>query len=67
MNELAVRRRFFADEIAAVAAVSTSGLIDAMAQVRQALFPRLRRLRRDSHQPGAACWLDAAAFCLSLD
>jgi hypothetical protein len=30
-------------------------------------FPPLRRLRRDPHEPGAACWLHGSTFCLSLD
>lgn len=35
--------------------------------LKQTLFPRLRRLRRDAHEPGAACWLHGQTFCLSLD
>jgi len=35
--------------------------------LRQALFPALRRLRRDVHEPGARCWLHGSTFCLSAD
>ena len=28
--------------------------------------PRLRRLRRDAHEPSAECWLHGDAFCFSL-
>jgi protein-L-isoaspartate(D-aspartate) O-methyltransferase len=35
--------------------------------LRQALFPSLRRLRRDPHEPAAQCWLHGSAFCLSVD
>jgi protein-L-isoaspartate(D-aspartate) O-methyltransferase len=34
--------------------------------LRQAMFPALRRLRRDAHEPGAQCWLHGSTFCLSL-
>jgi protein-L-isoaspartate(D-aspartate) O-methyltransferase len=29
-------------------------------------FPRLRGLRRDAHEPSAACWLHGDDFCLEL-
>jgi protein-L-isoaspartate(D-aspartate) O-methyltransferase len=35
--------------------------------LRQAFFPAIRRLRRDTHEPGARCWLHGSAFCLSVD
>jgi hypothetical protein len=35
--------------------------------LRQALFPAIRRLRRDAHEPGSRCWLHGSTFCLSLD
>ena len=35
--------------------------------LRQALFPPIRRLRRDAHEPGATCWLHGSTFCLSTD
>jgi protein-L-isoaspartate(D-aspartate) O-methyltransferase len=38
MSELALYRRFFADEIAAVAAISTSRLVEAMAEVPRERF-----------------------------
>jgi protein-L-isoaspartate O-methyltransferase len=38
VSELAVRRRFFAEEIAAVAAISTTRLVDAMADVPRERF-----------------------------
>jgi protein-L-isoaspartate(D-aspartate) O-methyltransferase len=38
MNELALYRRFFADEIAAVAAISTTRLVDALADVPRERF-----------------------------
>ena len=28
-------------------------------------FPRLKRLRRDAHEPAAECWLHSDRFCLS--
>jgi hypothetical protein len=28
-------------------------------------FPRLKRLRRDVHEPAAECWLHGNGFCLS--
>jgi protein-L-isoaspartate(D-aspartate) O-methyltransferase len=30
-------------------------------------YPILKRLRRDPHDPSAACWLHAERFCLSTD
>jgi protein-L-isoaspartate(D-aspartate) O-methyltransferase len=39
------------------------------AQIGQALqrmpFPRLRKLRLDTHGPGPTCWLHGSTFCLS--
>jgi protein-L-isoaspartate(D-aspartate) O-methyltransferase len=35
--------------------------------LRQTLFPPIRRLRRDAHDPGARCWLHGSTFCLSVD
>lgn len=35
--------------------------------LRQALFPPIRRLRRDVHEPDARCWLHGSTSCLSTD
>jgi protein-L-isoaspartate(D-aspartate) O-methyltransferase len=29
-------------------------------------FPPVKRLRRDSHEPGPACWLHGPTFCLGM-
>lgn len=55
-----------------VAIYSALGLRDEAlnAQLGQALmkspFPPIKRLRRDTHESSASCWLHAQAFCLSL-
>jgi protein-L-isoaspartate(D-aspartate) O-methyltransferase len=55
-----------------VAIYSAVGLRDDTLnqQIGQALqrmpFPRLQRLRLDTHSPGRSCWLHAPSFCLSL-
>jgi hypothetical protein len=55
-----------------VAIYSAIGLRDEAinARIGQALarnpFPRIQILRRDAHDPSAACWLHCDAFCLSL-
>jgi hypothetical protein len=54
-----------------VAIYSAIGLRDEAinARIGQALarnpFPRIQTLRRDSHEPSAACWLHCDSFCLS--
>jgi protein-L-isoaspartate(D-aspartate) O-methyltransferase len=35
--------------------------------LRQTLFPPIRRLRRDAHEPDARCWLHGSTSCLSTD
>jgi protein-L-isoaspartate(D-aspartate) O-methyltransferase len=30
-------------------------------------FPSIKRLRRDAHEAGAACWMHSERLCLSLD
>jgi protein-L-isoaspartate(D-aspartate) O-methyltransferase len=56
-----------------IAIYSAIGLRDEAINTRigQALarspFPRIRRLRRDAHEPSAACWLHCDAFCLGSD
>jgi hypothetical protein len=29
-------------------------------------FPRLKRLRRDRHEPDASCWLHGETWCLGM-
>ena len=54
-----------------VAIYSAVGLRDVALneQIGQALqrtpFPRLRKLRLDTHAPGPTCWLHGSTFCLS--
>ena len=56
-----------------IAIYSAIGLRDEAANARlgEALkrnpFPRLKRLRRDSHEAGAGCWLHSEPWCLALD
>jgi len=56
-----------------VAIYSAIGLRDEAinAQLGQALmrtpFPRLKRLRRDLHEPSADCWLHAGGVCWSMN
>ena len=55
-----------------VAIYSAIGLRDDAinARIGQALarnpFPRIQTLRRDDHEPSAACWLHCDRFCLGL-
>jgi protein-L-isoaspartate(D-aspartate) O-methyltransferase len=56
-----------------VAIYSAIGLRDETAEKQLAAafgrnpFPQLKRLRRDTHDAGAACWLHGAAWCLSTE
>jgi protein-L-isoaspartate(D-aspartate) O-methyltransferase len=56
-----------------IAVYSAIGLRDDAANARlgEALkrnpFPRLKRLRRDRHEAGAACWLPGETWCFALD
>jgi hypothetical protein len=31
-----------------------------------AQWQRVKRLRRDTHEPGSSCWLHGDGFCFSL-
>ena len=61
---------FTARSVTMVAIYSGIGIRDAAMNTRlgEALrknpFPRLKRLRRDSHAPDASCWLHADTWCL---
>jgi protein-L-isoaspartate(D-aspartate) O-methyltransferase len=64
---------FDARVIGFVAIYSATGLRDdATAKLLAAAFaknpfPPLKRLRRDAHEPTAACWLHATGWCLSTE
>jgi protein-L-isoaspartate(D-aspartate) O-methyltransferase len=64
---------FDARVIGFVAIYSAIGLRDETAEKQLAAafgrnpFPQLTRLRRDTHDAGAACWLHGAGWCLSTE
>jgi hypothetical protein len=74
MNESDLRRRFFAEELEAVCRLRSPALVEAFAQVRRDDFLPAgpwtvlsdgARLRRDTHEPAASCWLHAPLCCFS--
>ncbi len=42
-------------------------LRDALRKSQSTLVPRLKRLRRDAHQPDPSCWLHAETWCLATE